>query len=213
MNLISSFLRKGSKKVEGKVFSTLRVGGLFFTAISPFFLLSCESHDFDGVVRKPNGNVADPKELSAGLSTVFSSASDAYDTNSEWVEGEILKRFNSGDALYDNSRGPGHELGKGLGPVYGGYSCGACHRNAGRTRPALAYGGSGEGFSAMLVYITRKTGGYFPQYGRVLHDQSIYGVKAEGKLTITQTTQKFYFPDGEAYELMTPHYTIREWYD
>ena len=213
MNLISSFLRKGCKKVEGKVFSTLRVGGLFFTAISPFFLLSCESHDFDGVVRKPNGNVADPKELSAGLSTVFSSASDAYDTNSEWVEGEMLKRFNSGDALYDNSRGPGHELGKGLGPVYGGYSCGACHRNAGRTRPALAYGGSGEGFSAMLVYITRKTGGYFPQYGRVLHDQSIYGVKAEGKLTITQTTQKFYFPDGEAYELMTPHYTIREWYD
>lgn len=106
MNLISSFLRKGCKKVEGKVFSTLRVGGLFLTAIGPFLFLSCESHDFDGVVRKPNGNVADPKELSAGLSTVFSSASDAYDTNSEWVEGEMLKRFNSGDALYDNSRGP-----------------------------------------------------------------------------------------------------------
>ena len=65
----------------------------------------------------------------------------------------------------------------------------------------------------MLVYITRKTGGYFPEYGRVLHDQSIYGVKAEGKIKITTTTEKFKFPDGEEYELITPHYEITDWYD
>lgn len=70
----------------------------------------------------------------------------------------------------------------------------------------------GNGFSSMLVYISRKTGGYFPEYGRVLHDQSIYGVKAEGKVKITTTTQKFRFPDGEEYELMTPHYEIYQWY-
>ena len=64
----------------------------------------------------------------------------------------------------------------------------------------------------MLVYISRKTGGYFPEYGRVLHDQSIYGVKAEGKVKITTTTQKFRFPDGEEYELMTPHYESYQWY-
>ena len=47
------------------------------------------------------------------------------------------------------------------------------------------------GFSSMLVYISRKTGGILtPEYGRVLHDQSIYGVKAEGKVKITTTTQK-----------------------
>lgn len=43
-----------------------------------------------------------------------------------------------------------------------------------RTRPTLwSEGGSGSsGFSSMLIYITRKNGAFFPNYGRVLHDQS-----------------------------------------
>lgn len=65
-------------------------------------------------------------------------------------------------------------MGGGLGPVYAGYSCGSCHRNAGRTKPTLwSEGGSGSyGFSSMLVYISRKNGAFFQDYGRVLHDQA-----------------------------------------
>lgn len=152
--------------------------------------------------------------LSAGTSTLFLNSSVAYDSNADWVSGDYLTRFHRGDKLYDDARTSTNGHGGGLGPVYAGYSCGSCHRNAGRTRPGLWNdGGSGPyGFSAMLVYITRKNGAFFKDYGRVLHDQSIYGVKAEGKLKVKWIYEQFRFPDGEPYELCRPEYTITDWY-
>ena len=64
----------------------------------------------------------------------------------------------------------------------------------------------------MLVYISRKNGAFFQDYGRVLHDQAIYGVQPEGKLSVEYTYETFSFPDGEAYTLCKPNYTISEWY-
>lgn len=46
----------------------------------------------------------------------------------------------------------------------------------------------------------------------MLHDQAIYGVKPEGKLSVKYDYQTFEFPDGETYELCKPTYTITEWY-
>ena len=143
------------------------------------------------------------------------SSSKAYDQPSSWVTGSLLTRFTSGDALYDNARtGDDDPYTGGLGPLYAGYSCGACHKNAGRTKPTLhSVGGSGKyNFSSMLVYISRKNGALFRDYGRVLHDQSIYGVEPEGKLSVTYTEEFFEFHDGEPYALITPHYQITEWY-
>ena len=186
---------------------------LIYFSIIGCLLCSCETEDIENwLVKKPNGQTASPEELSAGISTIFSSAPDAYDSQSEWVTGELEKRFNSGDGLYDDARGVENVSGGGLGPLYAGYSCGSCHKSTGRTRPAIADGGSGAGFSSMLIYISRKSGGYYPDYGRVLHDQAIYGTKPEGRLKITTSVQKYKFPDGEEYELMTPHYQVTEWY-
>lgn len=152
--------------------------------------------------------------LSAGTATVFISSSKAYDSPADWLSGTYFSRFTRGDKLYDDLRTSGNTLGGGLGPVYAGYSCGSCHRNAGRTKPTLwSEGGSGSaGFSSMLIYITRKNGAFFPDYGRVVHDQSIYGVTAEGKLSVSYEYQTFRFADGEAYELCKPTYTITHWY-
>lgn len=159
-------------------------------------------------------------QLSAGTSTVFKNSSFAYDTEADWVANIPAneKRFTHGDRLYDNPMNSGN----GLGPVYAGYSCGSCHRNAGRTKPALwtqvgddgspFYGSGAYGFSSMLVYVTRKNGAFFQNYGRVIHDQSIMGVTAEGKLECRWHTQEFQFPDGEAYELAYPEYTLTDWY-
>lgn len=152
--------------------------------------------------------------LSAGTSTIFTQSTFAYDTDASWLNGTYKSRFLNGDGLYDDVRTSSNGLGGGLGPVYAGYSCGSCHRNAGRTKPALwSEGGSGStGFSAMLVYITRKNGAFFQNYGRVLHDQAIYGVKPEGKLKVEWHYGQYEFPDGEPYELCYPTYTITEWY-
>ena len=70
--------------------------------------------------------------LSAGTATGFYNSSVAYDQGARWLSGSYDLRFNKGDRLYDNvksSNENGH--GGGLGPVYAGYSCGSCHRNAG----------------------------------------------------------------------------------
>ena len=157
---------------------------------------ACEDEGLDVLdVEVPEGFA-----LSAGTSTNFLTSSKAYDQESSWITGKYLNRFNEGDALYDDVRTSSNGQGGGLGPVYAGYSCGSCHLNAGRTRPTLwTEGGSGSsGFSSMLVYITRRNGAFFRNYGRVLHDQAIYGVEPEGKLKVEWRA--------------APTYTITEWY-
>ena len=181
-------------------------------------LASCESDDGIDVqdISIPGGYA-----LSAGTATVFTKSTFAYDTGADWLSGTYSKRFDKGDKIYSDVNLTSDT---GLGPVYAGYSCGSCHRNSGRTKPSTWEGGSGTtGFSSMLVYITRKNGSFFPDYGRVLHDQSIEGVKPEGKLKVTWSYESGEFPltaedreDGvttpEKYELALPHYQVTEWY-
>jgi len=173
-------------------------------------LMSCDDEGLDVLdIEVPEGYA-----LSAGTSTIFMNSSKAYDSEAEWVTGALASRFTRGDRLYDDMRTSSNDYGGGLGPVYAGYSCGSCHGNAGRTKPALwSDGGSGPyGFSAMLVYVTRKNGAFFKYYGRVIHDQAIYGVSAEGKLKVEWRYESGSFPDGETYELACPSYTITDWY-
>ena len=68
--------------------------------------------------------------LSAGTSTIFTQSTFAYDTDASWLNGTYKSRFLNGDGLYDDVRTSSNGLGGGLGPVYAGYSCGSCHRNA-----------------------------------------------------------------------------------
>lgn len=173
-------------------------------------VMSCDDEGLDVLdIEVPEGYA-----LSAGTSTIFMNSSKAYDSEAEWVTGALASRFTRGDRLYDDMRTSSNDYGGGLGPVYAGYSCGSCHGNAGRTKPALwSDGGSGPyGFSAMLVYVTRKNGAFFKDYGRVIHDQAIYGVSAEGKLKVEWRYESGSFPDGETYELACPSYMITDWY-
>lgn len=172
--------------------------------------MSCDDEGLDVLdIEVPEGYA-----LSAGTSSIFMNSSKAYDSEADWVTGALASRFTRGDRLYDDMRTSSNDYGGGLGPVYAGYSCGSCHGNAGRTKPALwSDGGSGPyGFSAMLVYVTRKNGAFFKDYGRVIHDQAIYGVSAEGKLKVEWRYESGSFPDGETYELACPSYTITDWY-
>lgn len=127
-------------------------------SFSFFCLLACSACNNDGIdildIEIPEGYA-----LSAGTSTIFLNSSVAYDTPADWITGAYDVRFTRGDRLYDDVRTSNNGHGGGLGPVYAGYSCGSCHRNAGRTKPSLwTEGGSGSyGFSSMLVYISRKT--------------------------------------------------------
>ncbi len=176
-------------------------------------IVSCENDDGITVIEE----VPEDRALSAGTSTTFFTGSGAYDNEAPWVteNSANLIRFTRGDRYYKNES----TQATGLGPVYAGYSCESCHRGSGRTKPALwtqnsdgDYGSGQYGFSSMLVYVTRKNGVFFQNYGRVLHDQSIYGVQAEGKLKCDWHSENFTLPDGEPYSLVYPQYTITDWY-
>ena len=99
-------------------------------SFSIFCLLACSACDDDGIgvldIEIPEGYA-----LSAGTSTIFLSSSVAYDTPADWITGAYDVRFTRGDRLYDDVRTSNNGHGGGLGPVYAGYSCGSCHRNAG----------------------------------------------------------------------------------
>lgn len=174
---------------------------------------SCENQKTD--IYTPGKRLADPKELSAGASTTFTFTSLAFDTPADWVDGELGKRFLEGDAIYDNPRvAEGNPVNGGLGPLYVGYSCASCHEGAGRSKSTLfTNGGSGKyGFSSFLTFLRSPNGQYHRNYGRVLHDQAIYGHTPEGKVKVSYDEKHYEFPDGEKYSLITPSYEIYNWY-
>ncbi len=155
-----------------------------------------------------------------GALTVFDSTALAYDLPSPPVESvpELMRRFRRGDTEYalEHVASPATVPGTGgLGPLYVGRSCTSCHQGAGRTKPTLfTHGGSGFDFSSHLVFMKSRNGFFFKEYGRVLHDQAIFGAKPEGRLSVKYTEQcgEFPTPDRERYCLVTPTYEIRDWY-
>lgn len=178
-----------------------------------FSITSCEKEGYDDIYT-PGGKLAQVSELSAGTSTSFTFTSVAYDTPADWATGDLYQRFLRGDALYDTPRVSGDGAYGGLGPLYVGYSCASCHNNAGRTKSTLfTDGGSGNyGFSSFLAFIRSPNDQYYREYGRVLHDQAVYGAVPEGRLKVEYTEENYSLDDGETYSLITPHYSIVDWY-
>ncbi|MCT4672873.1 MAG: thiol oxidoreductase [Prolixibacteraceae bacterium] len=186
---------------------------LLFTA-----LISC-NRDTSKDIYKPDINsttkIASPRELSAGISTIFTATSYAYDSPSDWVTGKLQDRFINGDGLYDDPRtADDNPKTGGKGPLFCGSSCGSCHNNSGRTKSSLfTDGGTGKGnFSSFLTFIRTPNDQYHRNYGRVLHDHAIYGVKPEGKVHVKYTEKQYQLDDGTPYSLITPHYWITDFY-
>ena len=107
---------------------------IYLLLVSCFSLLyACDKEeqlDVDDI------HVPEGYALSAGTATGFYNSSVAYDQGTRWLSGAYDIRFRRGDRLYDNVKSSNENgMGGGLGPVYAGYSCGSCHRNAGRTEP------------------------------------------------------------------------------
>lgn len=196
----------------------MRIAKYAFFFVALMMVAACEDDD---QITPDDLDVPDGYALSAGISTEFSRSRFSYDQEAMWVSGAYLTKFKTGDRLYDNvttSNYNGH--GGGLGPVYAGFSCGSCHRNAGKTEPSYwtAFKNGSDkatgdyGFTSLLCYVTRKNGKFFQNYGRVIHDNTIYGVTPEGEIHFEIDSMTFHFPDGEPYTLCYPKYRITKWY-
>ena len=98
----------------------------------------------------------------------------------------------------------------GLGPVFNARACASCHLHDGRGEPLLINGESTRGLLLRLSngndLITGPIG--IPVYGDQLQDAANFGIEAEATINVDFEIIIGEYPDGTAYELRKPTYTI-----
>lgn len=101
----------------------------------------------------------------------------------------------------------------GLGPLFNARSCSGCHLEDGRGRPPEA---PDEDFLGVLLRIGtgQRAASGAPEgdanYGDQLQNFALEGVPVEGTPRVTYRTEPGEYPDGTAYELLVPTYSIEE---
>ena len=99
----------------------------------------------------------------------------------------------------------------GVGPLFNSSSCDACHNNGAHGRGPT---GDGPASSPLVIQLattptknpTDPEGD--PIYGRVLNTVALEGVAPEGAATIHYQERPGHYPDGTAFSLRVPHYTL-----
>jgi len=99
----------------------------------------------------------------------------------------------------------------GVGPLFNSTSCDACHNNGAHGRGPT---GDGPVPTPLVIQLattptknpTDPVGD--PVYGRVLSTSALDGVPPEGKAMIRYEETPGHYPDGSAWTLRVPHYTL-----
>ena len=99
----------------------------------------------------------------------------------------------------------------GVGPLFNSSSCDSCHNNGARGRGPTEDGPAPSPLVIQLATTPTKNptdpeGD--PVYGRVLNTISLEGVPPEGVAMIRYEEISGHYPDGSAWSLRAPHYTL-----
>ncbi|WP_208645483.1 di-heme oxidoredictase family protein [Mucilaginibacter endophyticus] len=154
------------------------------------------------------------ERLSGGDATVFDITSHSFGNMFPGLSGYDAEVHSLGDAAFNKifvtAPAP---INPGLGTIFNNNSCISCHHNDGIGLPT-----AGESNSSLLVRIsipgTDEHGGPLaaPGYGLQLQDKAVFGKTPECKVNIAYNDVIYNFPDGEAYALRTPTYTLTNLY-
>lgn len=153
--------------------------------------------------------------LSGGDTTIFLHSRKAYEMAAPNLTPEELDDFQYGNRLFNTNwviAPASVQNFDGLGPLFNRVSCSSCHFKDGRGRPPEP----GEPFESMLLRLSvpgKDAHGAplpHPVYGGQLQDRAIPGVAAEGKPVVRYEELPGEYPDGTAYALLKPTYTITE---
>lgn len=144
---------------------------------------------------------------------MFDASGRAFQLPIPTLAGARLERHKLGDSLFslgflDAATGKAPNVG--LGPLFNNTSCFACHEQNGRGQPPLAP----RAYRGMLFRLSvpplfeDDAPRPAPSFGGQLQNRAIAGFAAEGTVDITLERVAGRFPDGSAYELQRPGYTI-----
>ena len=152
--------------------------------------------------------MAEPNEvLSAGpLNTVFITSTLAFGLPAPGLSNIEDISFFTGNSFFTQNwvSSPASTTAiDGLGPVFNGRSCTACHSRDGRGQPPTGIGDFSGGLLMRLsIPGIDEHGGPNPHpvYGDQLSDRSLPNVPAEGQFNITYEYIEGEFADGSKYE-------------
>ncbi|HYO94714.1 MAG TPA: di-heme oxidoredictase family protein, partial [Polyangiaceae bacterium] len=159
-------------------------------------------------------NVAPDLHLSGGDTTTLDASRDAFSLAARNLTGERRDRFFVGNSLFNRGwvTAPATTTGMdGLGPTFNARSCSACHFKDGRGAPPQRPDETMVGLLLRLsVPGNDPHGGPLPDptYGDQLNEGAVLGVRGEGRGVVTYDEQPGNYPDGAAYSLRVPRYSI-----
>lgn len=151
------------------------------------------------------------EEFPGGATTFLSIYSGSFEQGSANMNPTDITRHALGDADFEaNFVTAPAAVNPGLGPIFNQISCVTCHQKNGKSAQPI----SGADLKGLLFRVSipsaDETHGAtpIPGLGTQIQNKAIIGKQPEAQIQISFTTQNYTFPDGEAYSLRTPIYTI-----
>ena len=145
--------------------------------------------------------------------TTGNEGSTAFAQGMEALDGQGRRDFAVGNSFFNQNwvMAPAStEARDGLGPIFNAQSCSSCHFEDGRGQPPADDDDPERGLLMRLSVLDEDGDPQpHPVYGSQFQDRSIRKVPAEGSVHIEVTEEPGTYPDGTAYSLGRPTYTLR----
>jgi len=145
--------------------------------------------------------------------TTDNQGSTAFAQGMEALDGQGRRDFAVGNSFFNQNwvMAPAStEARDGLGPIFNAQSCSSCHFEDGRGQPPADDDDPERGLLVRLSVLDEDGDPQpHPVYGSQFQDRSIRKVPAEGSVHIEVTEEPGTYPDGTAYSLGAPTYTLR----
>ena len=163
----------------------------------------------------PGGDEIDLEEVFAealgGDTTAYTAGSNAFELSARNLTNEERRTFEIGDSFFTQNwvAAPAStEARDGLGPTFNAQSCSSCHAHDGRARPPSGDDDPVRGLLLRLSVPGADGPAPEPVYGVQLQDRAIIGVEVEGQIGIEYEEVSGAYPDGTAFSLRKPTYSI-----
>ena len=152
-------------------------------------------------------------EMLGGETTAVSSGSNAFELSARNLSNEERRTFEVGDSFFNQNWviAPASTTARdGLGPTFNALSCSSCHSHDGRAKPPENDDDPEPGLLLRLSVPGPDGPVDEPVYGGQLQDRAILGVLPEGRISIRYEEVPGQYPDGTAYSLRKPAYSIAD---
>lgn len=183
---------------------------LFIRLLLFLFITLTGCKDLGETLKAEDGEV-----FSGGETTVFRQDNKAFSQSLANIHlSKKQSHFAVGNSIFNRTWVAAPSTQKfhdGVGPLFNARSCEQCHFRDGRGQPPTSP--KGKMFSMLMRLSIPGTDKYgFPKhdslYGGQFQEESIFGVKPEGKTHITYEEIEGAYPDGTTYTLRKPQYSF-----